>query len=560
VIAFAVARDCFPLYALYTLLFADSGLSAAQVSTLLMIWSATAFVLEVPSGVWADLLDRRMLLALGAVLQAAAFATWMLWPAYLGYALGFVVWSMGSALQSGTFEALVFDELSTQGRAASYARLLGLSQGVAMGVMAMAIAAAAPLYALGGYPLVGWTSVALALLGVPAALALPRARAVVATVSGRPAEDADDPSRGGVLRAYVSTLGAGLGEAGSSRPVRRTLLLLFLVVVVMAVDEFFPLVASDLGVRTAHVPWLIAACSLMQAVGTAAVGWTASWRRAPFAALVLVAGLLLAAGATTSAPWGFALVALGYGLANNAMVATEAQLQHRISGRARATVTSVAGLVKEGAALVGFATVGLLTSGSTVAPAVAAVALAAAALGALAAWRALADRASAASGPPPWHHREMSDDTRITVSRTIDASASELFDILSNPRRHPEVDGSGFIRSGDRTNRVQGVGDVFTMEMSGDHMGGDYRTENHVTGYDKNALLAWQTAPEGTEPPGWEWVWELKPTGPDATEVTLTYDWGKVTDPEILKTTGFPLVTQEQLEASLGNLAAAVSS
>lgn len=154
----------------------------------------------------------------------------------------------------------------------------------------------------------------------------------------------------------------------------------------------------------------------------------------------------------------------------------------------------------------------------------------------------------------------MSDDSRITVSRTIDASADEVFDVLSNPRRHVELDGSGFVRSGDRTNRVQAVGDVFTMEMSGDHMGGDYRTDNHVTGYDKNSLLAWQTAPEGTEPPGWEWVWQLTATGPDATEVTLTYDWAKVTDKELLKKISFPLVTEDQLEASLANLAAAVSS
>jgi uncharacterized protein YndB with AHSA1/START domain len=151
----------------------------------------------------------------------------------------------------------------------------------------------------------------------------------------------------------------------------------------------------------------------------------------------------------------------------------------------------------------------------------------------------------------------MSTDTSITVTRTIDASADAVFDVLSNPRRHVELDGSGFVRSGDRTNRVQAVGDVFTMEMSGDHMGGDYRTDNHVVGFAQNQLIAWKTAPEGTEPPGWEWVWELTATGPDSTDVTLTYDWSKVTDKELLKKISFPLVTADQLEASLGNLAAA---
>ena len=60
--------------------------------------------------------------------------------------------------------------------------------------------------------------------------------------------------------------------------------------------------------------------------------------------------------------------------------------------------------------------------------------------------------------------------------------------------------------------------------------------------------------------PGWEWTWELKPQGPDATEVTLTYDWSKVTDKAILEKVTFPLVPRDGLEDSLSRLAAAVSS
>ena len=63
------------------------------------------------------------------------------------------------------------------------------------------------------------------------------------------------------------------------------------------------------------------------------------------------------------------------------------------------------------------------------------------------------------------------------------------------------------------------------MNMTGDHMGGDYQTDNTVTGYDANHLLAWQTAPADTDPPGWEWVWELQAEGSEATDVRLTYSW-----------------------------------
>lgn len=154
----------------------------------------------------------------------------------------------------------------------------------------------------------------------------------------------------------------------------------------------------------------------------------------------------------------------------------------------------------------------------------------------------------------------MTDDQKITVSRRIDASTSDVFDVLSNPHRHQELDGSGFVTGIDHGDRITASGQTFRMNMSGDHMGGDYQTDNVVTGYDAHHLLAWQTAPAGQEPPGWEWLWELSADGSDATDVTLTYDWSKVTDPQILEKVSFPLVSQAQLEDSLARLASAVSS
>ena len=153
----------------------------------------------------------------------------------------------------------------------------------------------------------------------------------------------------------------------------------------------------------------------------------------------------------------------------------------------------------------------------------------------------------------------MSEDKRITVERTINASSDAVFEVLSNPARHPELDGSGFIRSDEGTNRIQGTGDVFTMNMSGDHMGGDYRTENHVVGYSPNQLLAWRTAPAGQEPPGWQWVWELKSQGSDSTLVRNIYDWSDVTDQGLLEKIGFPLVSQDQMEDTLVRLEQAVT-
>lgn len=149
-----------------------------------------------------------------------------------------------------------------------------------------------------------------------------------------------------------------------------------------------------------------------------------------------------------------------------------------------------------------------------------------------------------------------STDTSTTVTRTIQAPANEIFNLLTNPDRHPALDGSGMVISEDTNDRIQGTGEVFRMNMNNDILG-DYKTENHVVGYESNQLLAWQTAPAGEEPAGWQWIWELNSTDDDTTEVSVTYDWKNVSAENVEKF-NLPLITEEQLEGSLGNLAAAM--
>lgn len=150
-------------------------------------------------------------------------------------------------------------------------------------------------------------------------------------------------------------------------------------------------------------------------------------------------------------------------------------------------------------------------------------------------------------------------DTSITVSRTIDVPAKEVFSLLSLPARHHEFDGSGFVRGAEDTERITKAGEQFVMNMEGDHMGGEYRMYNHVTAFDENKMIGWKPANEDAkdEPKGWEWLYTLESEGADATRVTLTYDWSDVTDKDLLPI--FPLVAEEDLEQSLNLLAGAVS-
>ncbi|WP_432560286.1 SRPBCC family protein [Granulicoccus sp. GXG6511] len=151
----------------------------------------------------------------------------------------------------------------------------------------------------------------------------------------------------------------------------------------------------------------------------------------------------------------------------------------------------------------------------------------------------------------------MSEKTEIVVTRTIDAPAEDLFDVLTLPARHKEFDGSGMVVADDRTQRLLAVGDKFTMNMHHESQGGDYQMENHVIAYAHNKLIGWAPARPGEEPAGWKWVYMLEARGSGATDVTLTYDWTNVTDKELIPL--FPAVPEKALEESLNLLAAAVA-
>ena len=58
---------------------------------------------------------------------------------------------------------------------------MGIGHSLAMACNLLATLAAAPLLAVGGYPLVGWSSVAVALLQAVLALSLPSKPRVVST-------------------------------------------------------------------------------------------------------------------------------------------------------------------------------------------------------------------------------------------------------------------------------------------------------------------------------------------------------------------------------------------
>jgi MFS family permease len=335
VVAYAALRELIPLFPVYALLFVDAGLSTGQVSSLFVIWSATHVVLEVPSGAWADTVSRRRLLLLGAALYGCCFAMWTALPTYAAFASGFVLWGLSSSLVSGTYEAYVFDHLHARGATASYRRVIAAGQTSALLLNLLATVAAAPLVAWWGLAGAGWTSVVVCAGATMLALALP---------ADAPRSHIDpDAEQGPPDLGYLGMLRAGLAESLHPK-VARAVLLAALVPAFLAFDEYFGLLAVDLGASVTVVPLLVALTVAAQAVGAALAPRLPLHRLGP---VLVVAGVLVAAGAALERPVGFVAVAIGYGALQTAIVVAETDLQHRIHGAARATVTSVSGLLSE---------------------------------------------------------------------------------------------------------------------------------------------------------------------------------------------------------------------
>lgn len=333
---FSALSDLVPLYPLYALLFADSGLTGGQIASLFVLWSAASLALEVPTGALADVVSRRALLFAGGLLHALGFGLWVFAPGYWIFALGFVLWAAGSALQSGTIEALVYDELAALGAEGSYQRLSSAAYTSAIAGMIVATACASPLFALGGYRATGVASVLTAVACGLVGLSFPRQPKVAS-------------ADGFGLRAWFGMLRAGWSEAVRVRRVRRLVLIAALLPGFGAMDEFFPLLAEHTGAATTVVPLLIVVIAAGQLAGGASAGWPLRGRTVGLA--TTVGALAIVAGALSGSPWGLLLVAAGYGAWQHATVVADARLQAAVRGPARATVTSVAGFGAEVASI-----------------------------------------------------------------------------------------------------------------------------------------------------------------------------------------------------------------
>jgi uncharacterized protein YndB with AHSA1/START domain len=99
-----------------------------------------------------------------------------------------------------------------------------------------------------------------------------------------------------------------------------------------------------------------------------------------------------------------------------------------------------------------------------------------------------------------------------SAERVIPAPPEKIFDLLADPSRHREIDGSGTVRDAKGGSERLGLGSKFGMSMK---MGVPYSMTSTVIEFEQNRRIAWQSVPSaswGAKLGGGRiWRYELEP-------------------------------------------------
>lgn len=355
--AYVFLFDFMLAYAIYTALFALEGISVAEIGILLAFWSASAIVLEMPSGALSDHFDRRTLLIIAPLLKALTFVCWgVAHGNFWLYGLGFLFWSAGQALQSGTREALLYERLEEAGRSDEFDKVLGRDN-------------AAEGLGIGGGALVGgfvaqfdmdwavWLSIPPLVVGALLALGLHDTRR-----ARRPGPEETPVT-------YVSHFADAIGEFRRHADLR--FVTTYMAVGLIAfelLEEFDQLYYLAVGVPI----WLWGVLAAGVELIYAWVSITAhrlAGRRWLAWALPLLGGALLVIASLGNNPFYVLALELAYVVIAPVAVLAEARFHRIMDGRSRATTTSALIMAENIAGILATLSFGLLADRLGILPA-----------------------------------------------------------------------------------------------------------------------------------------------------------------------------------------------
>lgn len=133
----------------------------------------------------------------------------------------------------------------------------------------------------------------------------------------------------------------------------------------------------------------------------------------------------------------------------------------------------------------------------------------------------------------------------VSHSVIVPASAQEIFDLLADPRRHSEIDGSGSVKAAkiNAPERLS-LGAKFGMDM---RIVLPYKITNEVVEFEEGKQIGWRHFG------GHIWRYILEPVD-GGTKVTEQFDWNTSKNPLFLKIMNAVENNGKSIQKTLDNL------
>jgi uncharacterized protein YndB with AHSA1/START domain len=129
----------------------------------------------------------------------------------------------------------------------------------------------------------------------------------------------------------------------------------------------------------------------------------------------------------------------------------------------------------------------------------------------------------------------------------VDAPAAQVFDLLADPSRHHEIDGSGTVRdAATSAPKRLSQGAEFGMKM---RWIVPYSMTNEVVEFVENEVIAWRHVG------GHIWRYTLEPVADGRCKVIEEFDWRPSRAPFVLKLMRSPATNGDAIEKTLERLA-----
>jgi hypothetical protein len=134
----------------------------------------------------------------------------------------------------------------------------------------------------------------------------------------------------------------------------------------------------------------------------------------------------------------------------------------------------------------------------------------------------------------------------VSVTVKVDADPSTIFDLLADPSKHGEIDGSGSVQNAQSSapDRLS-LGARFGMDMK---LGVKYKITNEVVEFDEPRRIAWRHFG------GHVWRYILEPVE-GGTMVTEQFDWNTARSPLMMRVMNYPAKNRVSIEKTLKRLA-----